>query len=167
MGRVLVLNATYEPLSVVSIKRAIILLLKEKAELVEATETVIRSERLNLPVPVVIRLRYYVKVPRPASWPVTRRGVLARDDDTCQYCGQSLPRPELTIDHVVARSRGGLTVWENVVTACQQCNIRKGSRTPAEANMPLMNEPKRPSHFAFITLAGGELRQVWDKYMFS
>lgn len=165
MAEVLVLNATYEPLSIVSIKRAIVLLLKEKAELIEAAEAMLHSERFTIPTPLVIRLVYYVKIPPLMSLPVTRRTVLARDHYTCQYCGLMPPRQQLTLDHVLPRSRGGKTVWENVVTACDKCNGRKGNRTPAEANMRLITEPKRPRYLAIAALASVEVKQAWNKYM--
>lgn len=165
VGQVLVLNATYEPLSIVSVKRAVILLLKEKAELIEAAEAKLRAENFVIPRPLVIRLVYYVKIPRRMSLPVTRRTVLARDHYTCQYCGEMPIRQELTLDHVVPRSRGGKTTWENVVVACQKCNGRKGNRTPLEANMRLLTEPKRPRYLAVAALASLEARVAWDKYM--
>ena len=165
MGQVLVLNATYEPLSVVSVKRAVVLLLKEKAELIEAAEAKLRSENFSLPVPLVIRLVYFVKIPRRISLPVTRRGVLSRDNYTCQYCGITPHRKYLTVDHVLPRSRGGKTTWENVVAACEKCNGKKGSRTPAEANMKLLEQPKRPRYIAIAALSSAEARQAWSKYM--
>jgi 5-methylcytosine-specific restriction endonuclease McrA len=165
VGEVLVLNATYEPLSIVSVKRAIILLLKEKAELIEAAEARLRSENFNFPRPLVIRLVYFVKIPHRISLPVTRRGVLARDHYTCQYCGVTPSRKDLTIDHVVPRSRGGKTTWENVVAACTKCNGRKGSRTPTEANMTLFSLPRRPRYIAIAALASVETREAWGKYM--
>lgn len=165
MGDVLVLNATYEPLSVVSVKRAIVLILKKKAELIETAKAVLRSESFSLPRPLVIRLMYYVKIPPRVSLPVTRRGVLSRDQYTCQYCGQTPPRKDLTVDHVLPRSRGGKTTWENVITACQKCNGRKGSRTPTEANMKLLSEPKRPRYIAIASTNSTELKQAWGKYI--
>ncbi|MEM7348548.1 MAG: HNH endonuclease [Chloroflexota bacterium] len=165
MGNVLVLNASYEPLSVVSVKRAIILLLKEKAELIEAAAAVLRSERMSFPQPLVIRLVYYVKIPRRVSLPVTRRGILTRDHHTCQYCGATPARSELTLDHIMPRSRGGKTTWENVATACKKCNGRKGNRTPDEAHMQLLNKPIRPRYIAFASVASAEARQAWGKYM--
>jgi 5-methylcytosine-specific restriction endonuclease McrA len=165
VGQVLVLNATYEPLSVVSVKRAVVLLLKEKAELIEAAEARLRAENFSIPRPLVIRLVYFVKIPRRMSLPVTRRTVLARDNFTCQYCGDVPPRQKLTIDHVLPRSRGGKTTWENVVVACQRCNGRKGNRTPVEANMKLFTEPKRPQYLAVAAFASLEARRAWDKYM--
>ena len=166
MNPVLVLNATYEPLNVVSVRRAVLLLLKEKAEIVEATEAWLRSEQLALPVPLVIRLVYYVRIPRRFSLPVSRRTVMARDHYACQYCGIRLSRAQLTIDHVLPRSRGGETRWDNVVTACGPCNRRKGSRTPDEARMPLRCQPRRPRYLAFTLLEGASAPKVWNKYMY-
>jgi len=165
VGSVLVLNATYEPLSVVSVRRAVVLLLKEKAEIVEAAEAELRSEHLTIPMPLVIRLVYYVRIPYRVSLPVTRRTVLARDHYTCQYCGRQPPRKDLTVDHILPRSRGGRTTWENVVTACQRCNGRKGSRTPEEANMKLISKPTRPRYVALAMVESAAARQAWDKYM--
>jgi len=166
MSRVLVLNATYEPLSVISIRRAVVLLLKEKAEIVEAAEAWLRSERESLPVPLVIRLVYYVRIPRRFSLPLSRRTVLARDHYTCQYCGERVSRANLTLDHVIPRSRGGETGWENVVAACGPCNRRKGDRTPEEAGMPLYRQPRRPRYLALTLLEDSSAHQVWNKYMY-
>jgi 5-methylcytosine-specific restriction endonuclease McrA len=166
VGSVLVLNATYEPLSVVSVRRAVILLLKEKAEIVEAAEAELRSESFTMPMPLVIRLVYYVRIPYRVSLPLTRRTVLARDHYTCQYCGSQPSRKDLTVDHVLPRSRGGYTHWENVVTACQRCNGRKGNRTPDEANMKLLARPTQPRYVALAMVESSDTRQVWRKYMF-
>ena len=165
MADVLVLNATYEPLSIVSVKRAVVLILKKKAELIETAKAMLRSENFSLPRPLVIRLVHYVKIPRRVSLPVTRRGVLTRDQYTCQYCGSAPPRKDLTVDHILPRSRGGKTIWQNVTTACQKCNGRKGSRTPTEANMRLLTEPKRPRYIAIAPFGNAEARQAWGKYM--
>ncbi len=165
MGQVLVLNATYEPLSVVSVKRAVVLLLKEKAELIEAAEAKLRSENCTFPSPLGFRLVDIVKIPHQLALPVTRKTVLSRDHYTCQYCGQAQPSQNITIDHVLPRSRGGKNTWENVVAACSKCNSRKGSRTPTEANMPLLNEPKRPRYLAIAGLTGFEASHAWHKYM--
>ncbi|RME84626.1 MAG: HNH endonuclease [Caldilineae bacterium] len=164
-GAVLVLNASYEPLNIVSIKRAVVLLLKEKAELVEAAEQRLRSEHLELPRPLVIRLVHYVKVPRRLGIPLTRRMILARDNDTCQYCGAQPGKAELTIDHVLPRSRGGQKVWENVVTACRSCNQRKGNRTPKEAHMKLIRQPYRPRYVALAIVGEMQQNSVWRKYI--
>ncbi|RME49013.1 MAG: HNH endonuclease [Chloroflexi bacterium] len=165
MNSVLVLNATYEPLNVVSVRRAVVLLLKEKAELVEAAEARLRAEHIEFPVPLVIRLVTYVRVPRRFNLPVSRRTVLSRDDYTCQYCGAQPGKSELTIDHVLPRSRGGDHSWENVVTACGPCNRRKGNRTPAEAGMRLLRKPYRPRYIAVALLGRADRREVWEKYL--
>jgi len=166
MSHVLVLNATYEPLSVVSVRRAVLLLIKEKAEVVEAAEAYLRSERTRVPVPLVIRLVCYVRIPNRMSLPVSRRTVLARDHYTCQYCGSQPGRAQLTMDHVVPRSRGGATCWENVVSACGPCNRRKGNRTPEEAHMPVLQTPRRPRYLALTILEGTDAHSTWDKYMY-
>lgn len=165
MSSVLVLNATYEPLSIVSVRRALILLLKDKAEIIEAAEEQIRSAHLSLPVPLVIRLVYYVRVPHKLSIPLTRRTVMMRDNYTCQYCGAQPPKSNLTIDHVLPKVRGGATTWENVVCACKLCNLRKGSRTPEEANMRLRAKPSRPTYVAMVLLSHAPVHQAWNKYL--
>jgi len=165
-GSVLVLNASYEPLSVVSVRRALVLLLKEKAELLEAAEAVLRSERRVFPYPLVIRLTYYVRIPRRFGLPLSRRTVLSRDYYTCQYCGAQPPRSELTIDHVLPRSRGGETDWDNVVAACRRCNQKKGSRTPEEAGMRLRTKPRRPRYLALALLTERRAPEAWEKYLF-
>lgn len=165
MQGVLVLNATYEPLSVISLKRAIVLLLKEKAEIIEAAEAVLRSEHLSLPVPLVIRLVYYVRIPNRLALPLTRRTVFARDQYTCQYCGAQPGRGDLTLDHVVPRSLGGETKWENVVTACRACNQRKGNQMPAQAGLRLRSEPKRPRYVALAFMGESAQSGVWSKYL--
>jgi len=165
VASVLVLNATYEPLSVVSVRRAVVLLLKEKAELLEAAEARLRAEQLNMPVPLVIRMVYYVRIPRTMNLPLSRRTVMARDQYTCQYCGATPGRAELTIDHVVPRSRGGSTSWENLTVACRPCNQRKGNRTPREAGMALRRQPHRPRYVALAFLGEANHREVWSKYL--
>ncbi len=162
---VLVLNASYEPLNIVSVKRAIVLLLKEKAEVVEAAQAQVRAERTVLDWPLVIRLVTYVPLPRRLPLPLSRRTVLARDVYTCQYCGTQPGRADLTVDHVIPRSRGGLTTWENVTTACGPCNRRKGNRTPEEAGMKLLNTPARPRFVAVVLLGEPHAHDVWQKYL--
>lgn len=133
-GRVLVLNATYEPIHVCSVRRAAVLLLKAKAEVLESGDRVLHSEWIDLERPVVIRLVAYVRIPRDVHRrKITRKAVLARDAWTCQYCGRE--RAGLTVDHVIPRSRGGESVWENIVASCAPCNRRKGNRLPREIQM--------------------------------
>jgi len=165
MSSVLLLNATYEPLNVVSVRRAIVLLLKEKAEVLEATDQRIRSAHLSLPMPLVIRLVYYVRVPHRLSIPVTRHTVMIRDNFTCQYCGAQPGKSNLTIDHVLSKVRGGTTVWDNVVCACKACNARKGARTPGEAGMHLHTKPGRPQYVAMVVLSKSPAHQAWARYL--
>jgi 5-methylcytosine-specific restriction endonuclease McrA len=165
-GGVLVLNATFEPLHIVSLRRAIVLLLKEKAEVIEAAQAKIRSENLALDMPLVIRLVYYVRVPHRLLLPLSRRTVLARDQYTCQYCGAQPAKGNLTLDHVVPRSRGGEHTWENVVSACIPCNQRKGGRIPREAGMTLLSRPTRPRYAAVVLLGKMRGHEVWRKYIY-
>ena len=161
--QVLVLNATFEPLNVTSIWRACSLLLSGKAEVIEAhPERRIRSVSASFPYPVVIRLIQFVRVPRFTARKMTRRAVFARDDHRCQYCGTTT---RLTVDHVVPRSRGGTSVWENITTACAPCNLRKGDRLPHEASMSLTTQPKAPPPSLFLTLGAPTQPDVWASYL--
>ncbi len=165
-AEVLVLNASYEPLHVVSTRRAILLLLKDKAELVEATDRYVRAASARFPQPSVIRLRKYIKLPRNLTLPLTRRLVYARDQYTCQYCGNSPGASQLTLDHVLPKSRGGQKTWENIVTACKRCNQRKGNRTPQEAHMHLLRQPYRPRYVALVWLkTPARHNEAWKKYI--
>jgi len=162
-GRVLVLNASYEPLNVCTVRRAVVLVLKDKAELVEKSERAVRSESVTLPHPVVIRLVSYVRVPRDKHRRrITRRAVFARDSWTCQYCGTS---SHLTVDHVIPRSRGGGSEWENIVTSCAPCNRRKGNRTPVETGMHPRRSPRAPGPTIFITVAAPVIPSAWRQYL--
>ena len=161
MARALVLNATYEPLCVVPIRRALVLVLKEKAEIVQAGEGQLRSAEHAFPVPSVIRLTYFVRVPYRARAALTRRGVFLRDDHECQYCGLAAEN----LDHVVPRSRGGAHVWENVVAACRRCNARKENKTPTEANMRLRRRPSAPKEWAWVLVALGRVAPEWEPYL--
>ena len=126
MGRALVLNVSNAPLAVVPARRAVVLVLKDKAEVVLTNGMVFHSEHVVLEAPSVVRLRRFVRIPYRAHAPLTRRAVFARDEWACQYCGASAEN----LDHVLPRSRGGLHVWENVVAACRRCNAKKEDRTP-------------------------------------
>jgi 5-methylcytosine-specific restriction endonuclease McrA len=162
MGKVLVLNASFEPLNLTSWRRAVVLLLKGKAEQLEHNGKYIYS---NFPSPSVIRLRQYVRVPYKEI-PLTRRNILERDRNTCQYCNHR--GDQLTLDHVIPRSRGGGDTWENLVAACVRCNVKKGNRTPKEASMILLTQPRRPHsslHFEIIKYTQDERNQEWKKYV--
>lgn len=162
--QVLVLNAGYEPLSLVSVRRAVILLLHEKAELLEATQQMISSASRSIPIPLVIRLVHYVKLPHRRV-PATRSAVMLRDAYTCQYCGDTPGRGNLTVDHVVPRSRGGVHDWHNLVTACKRCNQKKGSLTPDEAMMHLLRKPFEPSYVALVLLSNPVAAARWESLM--
>jgi 5-methylcytosine-specific restriction endonuclease McrA len=162
---VLVLNASYEPLHVCSIKRAITLLMSDITERVEDREnSFLHSPSTQIPVPSVIRLKRYVKRPPRFHIAFNRRNVFRRDNHTCQYCGHV--GGDLTLDHVVPRSRGGRNSWENIVTACRECNSRKRDRTPTEAKMKLKRDPFAPK-FVFSTAYGQAPRMdsAWEKYL--
>lgn len=161
---VLVLNATFEPLSLVSVRRAVVLLLHEKAELVEATERMLSSVSRAFPEPLVIRLTRYVRLPH-RTVPPTRSGVMLRDAYTCQYCGDTPGRYELTVDHVVPRSRGGGHGWENLTTACKRCNHKKGSQMVEEAQMTLLRKPFEPSYIALVLLSNPIAANYWETMM--
>lgn len=162
--QVLVLNASYEPLSLVSVRRAIVLVLREKAELLEVTRQVLRSSREEIPVPLVIRLVHYVRLPH-RTVPSTRAAVMLRDAHTCQYCGEVPGRNHLTVDHVLPRSRGGAHSWENLVSACTRCNQKKGSLTPEEAGMQLIRKPFEPTYVALVLLSNPTAAQRWESLM--
>ncbi len=163
MGQVLVLNASYEPLNVTSVRRAHVLVFKGKAEVLEQLEQQLHSASDTYPWPHVIRLVTYVNVPRAVQRKISRRALFARDGWKCVYCGQNGGR--LTLDHVIPRSRGGESVWENVVTSCAPCNLRKGNRTPEEVAMTLRTTPRTPAPVLFIHLATPTIPQIWQQYL--
>jgi 5-methylcytosine-specific restriction endonuclease McrA len=163
-GRVLVLNASYEPINVCTVRRAAVLILKNRAEILEEGEWALHAESFTLARPVVIRLLTYVRIPRDAHRrKITRRAVFARDRWTCQYCGHE--RGNLTVDHVVPRSKGGASTWDNIVTCCAPCNRRKGDRLPRQANMVPARKPKAPSSTIFIHVATPTIPAAWEQYL--
>jgi 5-methylcytosine-specific restriction endonuclease McrA len=160
--QVLVLNSTYEPMNVCSLHRAVVLLLKEKAEIVETGGGLVRSERSFLATPAIIRLVNYVRLPRADGKRVSRRAVLARDGFRCQYCGSTR---HLTLDHIIPRSRGGASSWENVVTSCAPCNVRKGACLPAEVGMWPSRKPRPPMPGDFVLAAQRVVPEAWLPYL--
>ena len=161
MGRALVLNASYEPLSVVSVRRAVVLVLKEKAEVVHEGHGALRSERVSMPIPSVIRLRRFVRVPYRTRVPLTRRAVFVRDGHRCQYCEAGAE----SIDHVVPTSRGGEHVWENVVACCRRCNSAKQDRLLHETGLHLRHKPVAPKQTLWIVVAVGRVDPAWEQYL--
>ena len=165
----LALNASFEPLTMVPMKRALRLVLDGKAEIVESdADRVVRSERLTLPRPAVIRLVKFIHVPRRFRRQVTNTFLFARDRYRCQYCGRSQaelkPRESLTRDHLIPLSRGGTNEWKNVVTACSHCNARKGNRLPEEIGMHPLHAPVEP-HFVHLSWAVRRLTPAQAKYI--
>ena len=163
LQQVLVLNASYEPLNVCSVRRAHVLVWKGKAEIIESLPKGLRSATDTFVWPHVIRLVQYVRVPRAIQRKISRRALFARDGWRCVYCGASSGR--LTLDHVVPRSRGGESIWENVVTACAPCNLRKGDRLLEESGLHLKRLPRAPAPVLFIHLATPTIPQVWQQYL--
>ena len=159
MGRALVLNASDSPLAVVAARRAVVLVIKDKAEVVLSNGAIFRSEHVAIEAPSVVRLRRFVRVPYRPHAPLTRRAVFARDEWRCQYCGGNAEN----LDHVVPRSRGGMHLWENVVAACRRCNAKKMDRTPHEAGFRLRRQPFAPTDGLRLTL--GRLEPGWEDYL--
>jgi len=165
----LALNASYEPLTVVPVRRAVRLVLDQKAELLEADgDRAFRSEKAEVPFPLVIRLIRFVHVPRRFRRQVTNTFLFARDNYSCQYCGRHRSelrgRQFLTRDHILPLSRGGGNTWENVVASCSPCNNRKGNRLPEEAGMRLLSTPREPNH-VHLVWAVRRLTPIQAKYI--
>ena len=160
-GKALVLNATMEPLCVVPARRAVVLVLSDKADVIQTNGHRFRSEVLDLAAPSVVRLRSFVRVPYRRRAALSRRGVFIRDEHLCQYCGRGAEN----VDHVLPRSRGGAHEWENVVAACRRCNSRKKDHTPAEAHMVLRRQPYAPRAAFWLVVAVGGVREDWTDYL--
>ncbi|MDH7516273.1 MAG: HNH endonuclease [Bacteroidota bacterium] len=163
-GRVLILNQSYEPITVCNVQKAVILVYLEKAEIVATADgKVIRSPSTAFPFPSVIRLTQYKRVPYRRII-LSRKNILRRDNHCCQYCGTTAA--PITVDHVIPRSQGGTDTWENLVAACIRCNNLKGDRTPEKAGMRLRSIPRRPSHVSFIIHSAGTVDEAWRPYLF-
>jgi 5-methylcytosine-specific restriction endonuclease McrA len=161
MTQALVLNATYEPICVVPTRRALMLILDDKAEMLHATDNVFRAARAAFAEPSVVRLCHYVRVPFQARMALNRRAVFARDGHRCQYCGASAEN----IDHVIPRSKGGPHSWDNVVASCRPCNTRKRDRLLEESGLRLRRRPAVPRERAWILVASGSIRSDWEPYL--
>lgn len=161
MNRALVLNVTDEPLSVVSGHRAALLAYEGKADIVEFDGEMLRSEKLTLTVPTVVRLRYFVHISYERSCNISRRGVFARDNHTCQYCGNRAD----SIDHIMPKSRGGAHTWENVVAACRGCNSRKRDRLPSEIGLQLRRRPTAPNRTSWVLSFTNDVPHIWRPYL--
>src|SRR5512140_2566452 len=164
---VLVLNASYEPINICAARRAIVLVLKGVAMTEEVNGHFLHAARAAWRVPSVIRLLEYRRIPHQTR-ALSRKNILLRDRNTCQYCSQVLPSAELTLDHVIPRSRGGLSTWENLVAACHICNRKKGNQYVHEAGMKLLREPRAFTlHTSrHIMHMMGRSDAKWRKYLF-
>lgn len=162
MAYVLVLNASFEFLNVASLERAIKLLYKGKAEVVESNDAKeVGSTTFRIKMPSIIRMLYYIIRPHKVV-PLTKKNILLRDNHTCQYCGSEGD----TVDHVIPKSRGGRDTWENCVCACGYCNTRKNNRTPDEAQMALERAPKRPAYIPWVLVKRDASKVGWAKYLY-
>jgi 5-methylcytosine-specific restriction endonuclease McrA len=164
MEQTLLLNATYEPLKVVHWQKAITLWAQGKVEIVAEYDREIRSVSFSIKLPSVIRLLRRIRVRRALQYvPFSRANIYARDDHSCQYCGDMFAAGELTFDHVIPVAQGGRKDWENIVTCCVTCNRRKGGRTPEQAGMRLIRHPRRPDRAPAIRIRFG-LRNAPDSW---
>ena len=161
---VLVLNQNDEPLNICHVRRAVILIIRGKAEVLENGRGYLHSISESFDIPSVIRLMYFIRRPhRPRR--MTKLEIFNRDQYTCQYCGRQ--NNDLTLDHVIPKHRGGQHSWDNVVSACAACNRKKAGRTPSEAGMPLIKEPGQPSYTRLrIAHISPGLREPWRKYLY-
>ncbi len=164
---VLVLNATYEPINVTAARRALVLVLKGTATAEEVDGSFIHSARVTFRIPSVIRLTEFRRIPHQTR-ALSRKNILMRDRYTCQFCGRALPAGELTLDHVIPRSKGGHTDWDNLVACCHKCNTFKGNRSPEDAGLKLRRQPRpftlHTSRHIMRMLGNADER--WRKYLF-
>jgi 5-methylcytosine-specific restriction endonuclease McrA len=169
MEQTLVLNASYEPLRIISWQKAMTLLFQGKVEVIAVYDREIRGVTVRVKLPSVLRLLRHVRMKRRfADVPFSRANVYARDDHTCQYCGRRLPPSQLTFDHVIPVARGGHKGWDNIVTCCISCNRRKGDAIPEEIDFHLVRKPRRPAALPYLTLSVGLHRapESWRDYLY-
>ncbi|MEK6578517.1 MAG: HNH endonuclease, partial [Bdellovibrionota bacterium] len=168
MSHALVLNASFEPIHVVTWQRALQLLFQGKVEVVEDSDREVRTVRFTIKVPAVLRLLSYVPLARKKDIVrFSRVNIFLRDGNVCQYCGNKFGRTHLTLDHVIPIVQGGRKCWENIVTACKPCNQRKGGRTPSQAGINLVRKPKQPTWLPASSLQIGISRTPdrWQIYL--
>jgi 5-methylcytosine-specific restriction endonuclease McrA len=170
MEHTLVLNATYEPLHIISWRRALSLLYQGKVEVLAEYDREVKSIRFTIKLPSVLRLLKFVKVRKRAHHvKFSRANIYARDHNTCQYCGRKCPTEDLTFDHVIPIVKGGSKTWNNIVTCCFDCNHKKGGRTPEEAGMHLRRQPKEPDwipSMVHVTIGFKSAPESWRDYLY-
>lgn len=163
---VLLLNASFEPMCTISLRRATALMLAEKVEIISAREgESVRSARQALPAPSVLRLIKYVNVPRTRKANLTRKAVLNRDGYVCAYCGEKKSLRDMTMDHIVPRSKGGLNTWKNVVACCFPCNQRKGNISLEELGWQLRFQPFKPDGTRRVAIIAGHIDPDWEQWL--
>jgi len=161
---VLILNQNYEPLSVCTVKRAVVMIFLDRAEMIETLDGYkLHSVSMSISVPSVVRLATYIKVPDKRIM-LSRKNIIKRDGGRCQYCGRK--SDHMTVDHVIPKIQGGKDTWENLVAACKSCNNRKGQRMPEQAGLKLLSKPRRPNHITFIQKFIGVKDRRWRQYLF-
>ncbi len=162
-SHVLVLNQSFQPMSITNARKAIVLIFLGKAEIVEKDGEFIHSVNDRFPLPSIVRLTRYINVPQKRVM-LTRKNIIKRDNHQCQYCGKR--SVSLTLDHVIPRVRGGKDTWENLVCACVKCNNKKGNRTPEDVGLKLLKKPKKPNHIFFIRYSVGVVDTRWKPYLY-
>lgn len=160
---VLVLNQNFEPISICSAKKAVVLIFLNKAQMVEQYNNAIHSINFEIPYPSVIRISRYVRKPYQKV-SLNRRNIIKRDKHTCQYCGKN--HQAMTIDHIIPKSLGGRDTWENLVCACMRCNSKKGDQPLEKAGMKLIRLPRKPSHLFYLQHLAGDAHKSWHEYLF-
>lgn len=163
----LILNSGYEPIKVVNWRKAMILWLQDKVDVLEFHKVTVSSPSRTFNLPAVVKLKQYIKPYFSLSVRLSRQNIFLRDDHCCQYCSKKLPEKRLTIDHVVPLSKGGRHEWTNVVTACSACNNRKGDKSPERANLKLLKRPEKPAWLPNrdLDLEGNRLPKAWRPYL--
>jgi 5-methylcytosine-specific restriction endonuclease McrA len=161
--KVLLLNNSYEPIQIIGGKKALIMLILDKVDLIEKTNSFIRSEKLKLNFPSVIKLKTYVFI-KIKNIPLTRKNIINRDNNTCQYCGKK--SRSMTIDHVIPKDKNGKDTWSNLVSACSKCNLNKGNNLLSQTNMKLLSKPKKPSHIYHMQKLVSNDNKLWKPYLF-
>jgi hypothetical protein len=161
--KVLLLNSSYEPIMVISGKRAILMIVANKADIIEKTEYIIRSSKFKLSFPSVVKLRSFIYI-NFKNIPLTRKNIIKRDNCTCQYCGKVTK--SVTIDHVIPKDKNGKDLWSNLVTACNKCNSRKSNKYLSDTNMELLRKPVKPTYLYHLQKYVKKDNCLWKPYLF-